>query len=341
MRNRLLNFKKTKRTLPILSPDLPKLEDALADGEKFTVNPRLRSIDDAGGRNSEIYFERSGTDAMSEMLQEDFEAKRLHADLSEAELQGQLLGVYRSARTDLEETGANTLYLALGFLCWFQTKTSQDMRKAPLILIPVELERSSVQEGFRIRQGDDEPRVNVTLLELLRKDFGIEISSLDPLPEDEHGIDIPRILNLFREAIKHVDRWEVVEEAWIGQFSFTKFLMWRDLEKRTDQLLRNKVVAHLINTPNKPFSREGEFPDAAALDRTHTPMETFCPLSSDSSQLAAVYAAADGRTFVLEGPPGTGKSQTITNLIYIRLQQAKQSYLFQRKWRLFPLFIGA
>jgi hypothetical protein len=103
--------------------------------------------------------------------------------------------------------------------------------------------------------------------------------------------------------------------------------MWRDLQVRSDELTRSKVVAHLINTPNQPFPTEGDFPDSAQLDDVYRPDQTFCPLSADSSQLAAVYAAGAGRTFVLHGPPGTGKSQTISNLIAHALATGK-SVLF-------------
>ena len=95
-----------------------------------------------------------------------------------------------------------------------------------------------------------------------------------------------------RRAIRDFDRWDVIERAHIGLFSFTKFLMWRDLQERTDALVQNKVVAHLVHRPNEPFPVAGTFPEPARLDQTHRLAETFTPLSSDSSQLAAVYAAA-------------------------------------------------
>jgi very-short-patch-repair endonuclease len=238
-------------------------------------------------------------------------------------LNRRLLEIYRDARTSLEETGANTLYLALGFLAWYEHSDSTQRRLAPIILIPLEIERHSVREGFSIARSDDEALVNSTLLELLSADFGLTIPGMDPIPQDEHGIDVRGILNAFRMAVKTIDRWEVVEAACIGLFSFTKFLMWRDLEVRSGDLARNKVVAHLINTPNQPFPTEGEFPDSGTLDDVYPPEAMFCPLSADSSQLAAVCAAAEGKSFVLHGPPGTGKSQTITNLIAHALATGK------------------
>lgn len=323
LNNRLLNFRDSKKNLPILCPELGSLEDALADGKAFKIYPRLRDLGEGDSRNADVHRSRTGKESLDEMLREELLAYRLHADVTEMEINRRLLEIYREAKLSIEENGANTLYLALGFLSWYETTTSPKRRLAPIILIPLEIERRSVQEGFSIKQGDDEPMVNVTLLAHLATDFGLTISGLDPIPMDEHGIDVPLILRKFMEAIVNIDRWEVLESAYIGHFSFTKFLMWRDLEVRADDLQKNAIVKHLIHTPSEVYPDDGVFPDPDRLDETHSPEETFCPLSSDSSQLAAVHAAAAGKSFVLHGPPGTGKSQTITNIIAHNLALGK------------------
>lgn len=327
LRNKLVNFRESKKTLRILSPDLASLEDALADGEKFRVLPNLDRMDEAGVRSQEIYTARRGKDAVQEILQEEFRAKRLHASVGPDELDRRLLEIYRNAKTGLEEGGASALYLALGFLEWYESPASQVKRRAPILLVPLVLERNSIQEGFKLRESDDDPRINTTLLEMLKGDFEIQVKGIDPVPMDDHGVDVPAILRAFREAVKDITRWDVVEEAQIGLFSFAKFLMWLDLQVRAKDLAKNRVVSHLINSPQRPFPGRGEFPDPDRLDEAYPPAETFCPLDCDSSQLAAVYAAADQKSFVLEGPPGTGKSQTITNIIAHCLAKGK-SVLF-------------
>jgi len=113
---------------------------------------------------------------------------------------------------------------------------------------------------------------------------------LDPLPMDDHGVDLPAVFAAFRHAIRDVDRRDVIEMAQIGIFSFTKFLMRRDLQDRSGDLVVNKVVNHLINNPTRRFPSDGTFPNSDELDAQYNPKDTFCPLSSDSSQLAAVYA---------------------------------------------------
>ncbi len=113
------------------------------------------------------------------------------------------------------------------------------------------------------------------------------------------------------------------EEVALATFSFAKFLMWKDLVERTDQLKQNPVVRHLIDTPRDPYPSAIGFVDPRSLDRDHGPDQTFCPLPADSSQLSAVMTAARGKDFVLIGPPGTGKSQTISNLIAQCLAERK------------------
>jgi very-short-patch-repair endonuclease len=327
MNNRLLNFRDTKKTLPLLYSDLASLEDALADGEAFKLYPRPSDLEDSQERDMEVYRLRTGDDAFRDLIQEEFRAHRLRSNLTDTDLSRRLVDIYRGAKISIEENGANTLYLALGFLVWYESKNSSLRRMAPIILIPLEIERRSVQEGFSISQSDEEPMVNVTLLELLEHDFQLTVPGMDSIQHDEHGVDVCGILNAFRKAIKMIDRWEVLDTAYIGHFSFTKFLMWRDLEVRTEDLQKNSVVSHLIHNPNEVYDAGCELPDPDTLDDTHKPNEIFCPMEADSSQLAAVCSAAEGNSFVLHGPPGTGKSQTITNIIAHALGSGK-SVLF-------------
>ena len=331
-RNRLLNFKESKKSLRLLCPDLGDMEDALAVGDAFTILPEPKVMGAGDPRSAAVKIEAGGGDARGNFLREQLTKRILHASLTEKELESQLLGIARQARSNLEETGANTLFLALGFLRWYEKNDPQE-NSAPILLIPLRIERHSVREGFKISLLDDESRINVTLLQKLSVDFGLDIPGLDPLPTDHAGLDVDGIFARFREAVKDMPHWDVTEEASICILTFAKFLMWLDLEKNATVLAATPVARHLIETPTAqfPVPVEPVVPAPDQLDASIQASALFCPLDADSSQISAVVGAAAGHSFVLEGPPGTGKSQTITNLIVHCLAQGKRVLFVSEK----------
>src|SRR5262249_15565350 len=150
---------------------------------------------------------------------------------------------------------------------------------------------------------DDEPRFNTTLLEMLRKDFRIDIKDLDgALPSDGNGIDVGHIWNKMRRAVKDAPGFEVVEDVVLGHFSFAKYLMWKDLVDRTDVLRKNPVVKHLLDTPRNPYGSDVEFVDGADIDRKYHPSELLTPLPADSSQMASIATGDKGKDFIVIGP---------------------------------------
>ncbi|MCK6449026.1 MAG: DUF4011 domain-containing protein [Planctomycetes bacterium] len=318
-RNRLLNFVETKKTVKLEHRKLDAIENALSKGKSLTLRGALSEQQSARAAAHSI-----DPKVIDALVQAEFEAGRLVTRLSQEELDARLTEIFRSAREGLEEGGASGLYVALGFLEWYEDATSDQPRRAPLILVPVDIQRGSIRQGFKLTRAADETRFNTTLLEMLRvKALGIEIRGLDPLPEDDHGVDVARILQLVTAVLRDVRRWRVVEEAALGFFTFAKFLMWKDLDEQSDVLVANKIVSHLVSRPDRPFDPEWSEPDYAGLDDAHRVADVHCPVLADSSQMAAVLAAGNGKSFVLEGPPGTGKSQTITNLIAHCLSHGK------------------
>lgn len=227
-----------------------------------------------------------------------------------------LAKIFRTSNNAIAETGANTLSVALGFLRWKYHKRPGETLLAPLVLIPAKLERPRGENRFFLRASDEDVRLNLTLAEMLRHEFGIVIPELESaLPEDESGVDIAKIFSIFREAISGLEGFSVEESCALGNFSFAKYLMWRDLEERPEMLARSRIVRHLMDEARSPLESEKTFLEPKSLDETLDASRLLCPLSADSSQLAAVHAAAEGKNFILVGPPGTGKSQTIANLI--------------------------
>lgn len=314
LRNTLINMRMSRSIIPLLVPEADKLEDEVADGVDFLIAPKPEET-----RLGDIDFETLGNvEAIRPLLENEFKNRRLRSALSETELNKTVVSLYRAAKTALEENGANTLYIAIGMLRWYETPKSQKPRYAPLVMIPIDLVRKSAKAGYVLRLRNDDSQMNITLLQMLKQDFNIEIGGLDPLPTDEHGSDIKKVFTIIRHAVMEQPRWDVLEGAVIGNFSFSQFVMWNDMHNRSDDLARNKIVKALIDGS---LEKQGE---VIAVGDKIDEEGTILPVPVDASQLNAIKAAAQGKSFVLHGPPGTGKSQTITALIANELAQGKK-----------------
>ena len=316
LRNRLLNFSDTQKTIPFFCSDISYLEDRLSAGADI----RLISLPEQnplGDRDKELFRETRTEDLNSLFASEALQRDELPSQISGKELEKRLIELDRQVRNDFSEGGANTLFLAVGFLRWKKKPEDERSYKAPLLLIPVKLVRKSASSRFSLKYHEDEVRFNGTLLQFLERDFDLHLPQfMGPLPQDTSGIDVPRVLTSMRHAVRDVPGMEVIDETALSTFSFAKFLMWKDLVERTDALRQNRIVKHLIDTPHQPFaSGEVTFIDEKDIDRVYNPKDIICLLPADSSQIAASIAAAEGRDFVVVGPPGTGKSQTIANMI--------------------------
>lgn len=322
LRNNLLNTRITKNTLQLISVNVNSLEDALAAGAEFRIMPKPNDWDNPL-MSEGIYQSLNGSDPIIDLVKSELSQKRLYSYLNDEQLQRALTYLYRSSRLSIEENGANTLYLALGLLKWFETPSSTRPRFAPILLMPIEIIKRSASQGFIIRSRDEETVMNITLLELLRQDFGITIGGLETLPADDEGVDVTAVFNIMRRAIMNQSGWDVEEQAIIGNFSFSKFIMWNDIHNNADKLSRNKIVASLISgkleLDTDPAS-EGEID----YDVQFPAGTVALPIGADSSQFAAICEAVAEKSFILHGPPGTGKSQTITNIIANALYNGKK-----------------
>ncbi|MBR1496922.1 MAG: DUF4011 domain-containing protein, partial [Oscillospiraceae bacterium] len=315
LRNALINLRPSRTVLPILTSSPEALEDALREGEDFTVFPRPADWHISGGEEGFGASRRS--DGLDALIRSEFLNRRLRADCAEGEFARSMKELYRSARVSMEENGANTLYLALGLLRWYETPRSRKARYAPVVLLPVELAWKGAARGYVLRLRDDEAQMNITMLEKLKQDFGIAVRGLDPLPSDERGVDIRRVLTILRKAVMEQARWDVLESAYLGIFSFSQFVMWNDIRNRSADLARNKIVRSLMDGKLAWAAEDMEIGGRVPEEGV------YLPLPADASQLYAIEAATRGESFVLHGPPGTGKSQTITALIANALAQGR------------------
>ncbi len=320
MRNALINFRASRSNVQFLCRDGETIANALTGGGDYSFTACPGGLAKELTRVSGLY--PLPQDLPDRFLRTELESKNLCTCLEEKELASSLTNLYRSARTSVEESGANPLYLAVGFLRWYDAERSPKELYAPLVLLPVELSRRVSPRGFVLRLRDEEPQFNITLMELLRTSFDIHLTGLDPLPYTAEGIDMRRIYGIIRRAVATKKRWDVVESACLGNFSFSRFIMWNDLHNRAEELSANRMVTALVNG----YADRHDAPlflTPTELDNQILPADIAAPLPYDSSQLAAIHAAAQGASFVLHGPPGTGKSQTIANMICNALYAGK------------------
>ncbi len=314
-KNKLLNIRQRSMGFRIICPDLDLLEDELAAEKKFNILSKdLLSTD---GRSTEHFTLQTGNNLEDEFVRDQLRRGALIADCNERDLERNLINLFRRAKSDMEEGGSNTLFLAIGLLRWKEDSLSDQSYKAPLILLPVKLERSSARAKPKMRQLPDEgPVFNMTLIEFLLQDFEIDLSVFqNELPKDDSGVDVKGIWNIVRTKIKDTPGFEVVEELVLSNFSFAKYLMWKDLSDRIDDLKQSPFVNHLVEKPTEPYPFKPDFIDIQNVDEKIIPEKFYAPLNADSSQIVAIDASAKGVDFVLEGPPGTGKSETIANII--------------------------
>jgi very-short-patch-repair endonuclease len=248
---------------------------------------------------------------------------RLQTALADDQLQRKLLRLYRDSRTLVEEQGVNTLYIALGFLRWRENEREEGFRRAPLLLIPVALERTSIQARFRLRYTEEDLSSNLTLEEKLRADFGLELPSFP----DGEDIDPSAYFGAIERVIEPQADWQVAEdEIQLGFFSFSKLLMYRDLDPKVwptgGKPEEHPILSSILSNNGFQGGTDGAL--FGAIDEHPEAADIATIMDADSSQMKALIEARQGRTMIIQGPPGTGKSQTIANLIADAVRMEKK-----------------
>lgn len=340
LRNKLVNCALTSKRAQQV-----RIVDELADETFRTLLVQKREMTFAPGRGVQSEEDREDsedsdpdyavwTPPEASTRAEDGIAPRhrdtvLQTHLSAEGLQKRLTSLYYESIESEEEQGVNVLYLALGFLKWFEDGRSEVERYAPLVLLPVELVRKGARERFQLKARDEDLYTNVSLKVWLAEQHSIE---LPDLPDSEEWLPSDYFVSV-REAIPRAPRWEVLEaEQLLGFFSFSKFLLWRDLDPANWPSLEQLLGHGILRTLLAPHEESGipdppVIPDDDRVDDYFKAADQVAILDTDSSQTIAIQTALEGRNLVVQGPPGTGKSQTIANIIAAAIHRGK-SVLF-------------
>ncbi|TCC99951.1 DUF3320 domain-containing protein [Pedobacter psychroterrae] len=316
MRNTLLNYKIPKgRGLHIVQEKSVSIYDILV-----RQNKAMTFLGRPGKEDDDILELPELTE---EELQDAYNDTRLQTNETEQKLQTKILNTYYFAKTSIEEQGVNILYLALGMLNWYESGNTTEPRLAPLLLIPVSLERSSASERFRLRYTGSEVGANLSLQAKMMADFNITIPDIP----DADDLDIEAYLNDIESRVQHMNLWKVDNDAMeLGFFSFGKFMIYHDLDSskwpNDSKPYDHPILMSLFGGGFKEAQPTAT--EEHNLDKETRAHELFQVVDADSSQVLAMLAVHEGRNMVIQGPPGTGKSQTITNIIANAVGQGKK-----------------
>ena len=234
-------------------------------------------------------------------------------------LDERLLRTLTDASALLEEQGVNTLFCALGMVRWYESDFSEMERCAPLLLIPVRLERADVASPFRISYSGEDLGANLAFIQKAKNDFDIEVPDItDGEESDAEDMDVSAYCADVASAVGGMKRWSVERDSVaLGFFSFNKLMMFRDLAPESWQEYGNPRDGGMVRALLREGFREAasEIGDDDHLDDYLGAGDTYHVVDADSTQAKAIHDVNNGRSIIIQGPPGTGKSQTITNII--------------------------
>lgn len=333
-RNPLLNYRFPKRSIKIIDELPSETFHSLLTGHRLTLTAIEESQDPSTQTTAE---DQSISTHISQELPkpgEVIDAKHLddllQTPFDPKKLEGRGKVLHTAARTALEETGTNFLHLAIGFLEWFESDDSAEKSRAPLILVPLEINKGEHDPWtdtfqYSINHSEEDIETNLSLAEKLTQDFRID------LPEFDSDRDPEDYLAEVSEKILSYPRWRVVREMVVGLFSFSKLLMYRELNQshgpEAQHPIEHQIVSKLLGSAEAAHSDNDtdlQLAEIYDVDRSEQAHEIQLVMDADSSQHSALIdALAKGKNLVIHGPPGTGKSQTITNLIAAALASSK------------------
>lgn len=342
-RNRLIKFVSNGSGLPILQPGIQQLWEALVNEQKLFF-PWKREL--LGLPAEEIDADADSTGDSSSKSKRGPSAHRIReltalcqssgrlsldnilTELTDKKLSTTLLRLSRTSAEAETEHGVPTLFAAFGFLSWYESDDSEEEIRAPLVLMPIQLERETVLSQWTLAAADGDPQPNHCLAELLRAEFRQTLPVWDEGGfdvDDENGLT--KYLASVANVVQSMSRWKVVREVVIGVFNFQKLAMWQDLKRNAEQIKGHDLCRAIAGDRSVPLRAPAGMITAKELDREVPPDTVTHILDADSSQHEALEAVKRGANVVIDGPPGTGKSQTIANAI-AELLAAGKTVLF-------------
>ncbi|HJJ90750.1 MAG TPA: DUF3320 domain-containing protein [Methanocorpusculum sp.] len=238
----------------------------------------------------------------------------LKTPYDEISLRKRLYTLANKSRTVFEEQGYSVLYLALGFINWSEAEHPKKHYKAPLLLIPVELTRQKVKDNYILKWTGDEPITSLSLSAKLAEQ-GINLPDF-PMPETTK--DFNEYITAVETTI-HEKGWKYCQDIALDLFNFHKFVMFKDLDSQSwDEKYApetHPLIAGLFHPETPPTTDTNDTFPENEIDRRLPSEKSYNIMDADASQIAVIEEVKSGKNLVVEGPPGTGKSQTVANMI--------------------------
>jgi len=346
LRNKLLNFYKLSggrpagRLLRVINASPDEIFDFLyIEGKSVEILPvpeplkkdwELNEAGLAKKPDVRVHAQRCGINPSFEL--DEASGDKLQALVYPEELEATLKKIDQAARLSIEETGTNILHLVFGFLEWYESEESEVAVRAPLLILPVLLKRGGVNAEtgyfrYSLEYSGEDLVENITLRYKLTRDFGLELPVLAEA-------DTPKTYFVkVAEFAKPRLNWKVRIEACLCMLSFGKLLMYLDLDPSkwpaSEELSKNALLKALFEGTDKGETQS--FATECSIDENVEASAIPIVYDADSSQHSALVSALKGQNLVIEGPPGTGKSQTITNLIASALTVGKTVLFISEK----------
>jgi len=318
-RNKLLYFSPSKSTIKITKPPLFELLNKVVVEGKPLSFPMLKKE-----RQPLLLGEETDLSNQDEKT-DNVRPGDIETNISVRELQSRLNRLSREWKTWQEEQGVHTLFMVLGVLHWQESDYEKSKYLAPLILIPVGLVKDGGDKPYKMEFVEEDIVANPALAYKLKNDFNVE---LPDLPEDLTEESLEEYFKQIEKKVMTLG-WPVSRDAWIGRFSFEKYVMYKDLENFQAEAWQHPVIKALASAGT--FLQPSDLPPLDQLDEALNPEEVFPVLDADSSQTEVLVRARAGQHLVVYGPPGTGKSQTIVNLIAQTLRDGKRVLFVSEK----------
>ena len=280
-RNNLLNIRFSKNTLRFMVSSLTEMVQLLYKNREILIIDRPDDWETAA--DSKDLGERINlNDSIMDLLRKKLEKGTLRSYQDPKALTKTLTSLYRSARLSIEESGANTLYIALGFLKWFEPGKSFP-HFAPIVLYPIRLERKSANKGYYMVSRGEDPLLNETLFEFLKQNYSIEIPDVTEAIQNEKGLDIKYILAAVRKAVMEQDKWDVIEESIISIFDFNRFVIWNDICTNRESMSEHPLIDSLVSGKlNENMTEEADTVE-------ELPSEGYCPQKCVKIVCAKIY----------------------------------------------------